>query len=218
MINPYSFSKLSTSGHREIARFSVVSKLFMVTLSHSLILPRCLFLLSITQTHLLWRTHTHVRVVGHAHIDSGLQQDWKSDQCRLSWLLLFFFCKGGSDWLMRRATCWCCTFALCLLLLTGSIAGVAHHACHSSGNFSSLWYTNTITHIHTHPHTHTHTHTHTHISRFFNSSPALSSYANAPGFRVWFALPEIQTVLSFSLWSYQSLLQICHSTLTRGRR
>ena len=57
-----------------------------------------------------------------------------------------------------------------------------------------------------------------HVSRFFKPSPALSIYANAPGFQVWFALPEIQTVLSFSLWPYQSLLQICHSTLTRGRR
>ena len=55
-----------------------------------------------------------------------------------------------------------------------------------------------------------------HVSRFFNPSPALSIYTNAPGFQVRFALPEIQTVLSFSLWSYQSLLQICHSTLTRG--
>ena len=40
-------------------------------------------------------------------------------------------------------------FALCLLLLTWSIAGVACRACHSSGTFFSLW------------HTHTHTHTHT---------------------------------------------------------
>ena len=37
-------------------------------------------------------------------------------------------------------------FALCLLLLTWSIAGVACRACHSSGTFFSLWHTHTHTH------------------------------------------------------------------------
>ena len=52
-------------------------------------------------------------------------------------------------------------FALCLLLLTWSIAGVACRACHSSGTF---FHCDTHTHAHarTHARTHTHTHTHTH--------------------------------------------------------
>ena len=44
-------------------------------------------------------------------------------------------------------------FALCLLLLARSIAGITCCACHSSGTFFSMW----------------HTHTHTHTSLFFYS-------------------------------------------------
>ena len=72
-------------------------------------------------------------------------------------------------------------FALCLLLLTWSIAGVACRACHSSGTF---FHCDTHTHTHTHrtspppppphhtPHTraractHTHGHTHACVSRW----------------------------------------------------
>ena len=46
-------------------------------------------------------------------------------------------------------------FALWLLLLTWSIAGIACRACHSAGTFF---------HCHTHTHTHTHTDTHTHTN------------------------------------------------------
>ena len=91
--------------------------------------------------------------------------------CRFSKLLLFSFfsCKDGSDRLMKRASYSCCNFfALCLLLLTWSIAGIVCRACHSSGTFF-MWHTHTYylssfseTHTHTRTHTRTHTHTHTH--------------------------------------------------------
>ena len=89
---------------------------------------------------------------------------------RFSKLILFsffFFCiKDGSDRLMKRASYSLVVifFALSLLLLTWSIAGIACHACHSSGTFFSLWHTHAraCTHAHTHTHTHTRTHTHTH--------------------------------------------------------
>ena len=58
--------------------------------------------------------------------------------CRFSKLLLFsfFFCKDGSDRLMKRPfSLVVIFFALCLLLLTWSIAGVACRACHSSCTF-----------------------------------------------------------------------------------
>ena len=81
------------------------------------------------------------------------------------------------DWWNGRLTLVVIFFALCLLLLTWSIAGVACSACHSSGTFfhcdththtqnNSSNYTHARTHIyihvHTHAHTHLHTHTHTH--------------------------------------------------------
>ena len=53
------------------------------------------------------------------------------------------------DWWNGPLTLVVIFFALCLLLLTWSIARVACRACHSSGILFSLW------------HTHTHTHTHT---------------------------------------------------------
>ena len=46
---------------------------------------------------------------------------------------------------MHTHTC-CILFALCLLLLTWSIAGIACRACHSSGTFFSLWHTQAHTH------------------------------------------------------------------------
>ena len=51
-------------------------------------------------------------------------------------------------------------FALCLLLLTWSIAGVACGACHSSGNLFFI-----VTHTHTHTRTHTHKHAHTTVRK-----------------------------------------------------
>ena len=54
------------------------------------------------------------------------------------------------DWWNGPLTLVVTFFALCLLLLTWSIAGVACRACHSSG---------TVFHCDTHTHTHTHTHT-----------------------------------------------------------
>ena len=54
------------------------------------------------------------------------------------------------DWWNGPLTLVVIFFALCLLLLTWSIAGVACRACHSSGTFF---------HCDTHTHTHTHTHT-----------------------------------------------------------
>ena len=48
-------------------------------------------------------------------------------------------------------------FALCLLLLARSIAGITCSACHSSGTFFSMW----------------HTHTHTHFSFFYSVTLAV---------------------------------------------
>ena len=64
------------------------------------------------------------------------------------------------DWWNGPLTLVVIFFALCLLLLTWSIASVACRACHSSGTFFSFWHTHT--HTHTRAHTRTHTHTHTH--------------------------------------------------------
>ena len=47
------------------------------------------------------------------------------------------------DWWNGPLTLVVIFFALCLLLLTWSIAGVACRACHSSGTFFSLWHTHT---------------------------------------------------------------------------
>ena len=54
------------------------------------------------------------------------------------------------DWWNEPLTLVVIFFALCLLLLTWSIACVACRACHSSGTFFSLW------------------HTHIHLSLFFS--------------------------------------------------
>ena len=66
------------------------------------------------------------------------------------------------DWWNGPPTLVVIFFALCLLLLTWSIAGVACRACHSSGTF---FHCDTHTHAKRPPppppHTHTHTHTHT---------------------------------------------------------
>ena len=79
---------------------------------------------------------------------------------------------------MKRASSSCYIFsALCLLLPTWSIAGIACRACyivwhflfilthkhtHTHANRNTHTPTHAHTHTHTHAHTHTHTHTHTH--------------------------------------------------------
>ena len=85
--------------------------------------------------------------------------------CRFSKLLLFsfFFCKDGSDRLMKRASCSCCNF-LCVVL---AAAYLKYRRCRLSclpfvWHFFSLWHTHTHTHARTHARTHAHTHTHTH--------------------------------------------------------
>ena len=62
------------------------------------------------------------------------------------------------DWWNGPLTLAVIFFALCLLLFTWSIAGVACRACHSSGTFFSLWHTHTHTHTHTHARTHARKH------------------------------------------------------------
>ena len=55
-------------------------------------------------------------------------------------------------------------------------------------------------------------------SDFLTCHQRLVSTLMRQGFTYNLLCRKFQTVLSFSLWLYQSLLQICHSTLTRGRR
>ena len=87
--------------------------------------------------------------------------------CRFSKLLLFsfFFCKGGSDRLMKRASFSCCNF-LCVVL---AAAYLKYCRCRLSC-LPFVWHfffivTHTHTHTHTQTHTHTHTHTHMHACR-----------------------------------------------------
>ena len=70
--------------------------------------------------------------------------------CRFSKLLLFsfFFCKDGSDRLMKRASCSCCNF-LCVVL---AAAYLKYRRCHLSC-LPFFW------HFFFHCDTHTHTHT-----------------------------------------------------------
>ena len=72
--------------------------------------------------------------------------------CRFSKLLLFSFSSvrmAVIDWWNGPLSLVVIFFALCLLLLTWSIAGVACRACHSSGTFFLLRHTqNALTHIH----------------------------------------------------------------------
>ena len=93
-----------------------------------------------THAHTRTHTHTHAHTRTHAHTHAHTQahtQTHTHTNGPLSLVVIFF--------------------ALCLLLLTWSIAGVACRACHSSGTFFHC-----DTHAHTHMHTHTHAHTHTH--------------------------------------------------------
>ena len=87
------------------------------------------------------RTHAHKHTHTHTHT------------------LLFFSSVRMAviDWWNGPLSLVVIFFALCLLLLTWSIAGVACRACHSSGTFFHC-----DTHTHTHARTHAHTHTHTH--------------------------------------------------------
>ena len=89
-----------------------------------------------------------------------------SNMCRFSNLLLFsfFFCKDGSDRLMKRASFSCCNF-LCVVLAD---AYLKYRRCRLSC-LPFVWhffFIVTHTHTHTHTHTCTHTHTHTHALMF----------------------------------------------------
>ena len=77
--------------------------------------------------------------------------------CRFSKLLLFsfFFCKDGSDRLMKRASYSCCNF-LCILL---AAAYLKYRLCRLSC-LPFVWHPFFIV---THTHTHTHIHTNTHV-------------------------------------------------------
>ena len=87
--------------------------------------------------------------------------------CRFSKLLLFsfFFCKDGSDRLMKRASYSCCNF-LCVVL---AATNLKYRRCRLSclpfvWHFFSLW------HTHTHTCTHTRTHAHVHTQRTMTKS------------------------------------------------
>ena len=88
---------------------------------------------------------------------------WHTHTCRFSKLLFFSFSSvrmAVIDWWNGPLTLVVIFFALCLLLLTWSIAGVACRACHSSGTFF---------------HCDTHTHTQTNILHAITST--VKSYA-----------------------------------------
>ena len=92
--------------------------------------------------------------------------------CRFSKLLLFsfFFCKDGSDWLMKRASYSCCNF-LCVVL---AATFLKYRRCRLS-RLPFVWHlffivTHTHTHTHAHAHTHTHTHTHTYTHTHLRGS------------------------------------------------
>ena len=115
----------------------------------------CMHARTLSLTHVHTHTHTHAHTSTHTHKHSVLVD---CNMCRFRKMLLFslfFFCKDGSDRLMKRASFSCCNFlcVLCLLLLTCSIAGIAGRACHSSGTF--------FFHCDTHTHTHARKHMHT---------------------------------------------------------
>ena len=72
------------------------------------------------------------------------------NMCRLSKLLLFFFCKDGSDRLMKRASYPCCIF-LCVVLA----AAYLKYRWYRLSCLPFVWH---FFHCDTHTHTHTHTH------------------------------------------------------------
>ena len=86
--------------------------------------------------------------------------------CRFSKLLLFsfFFCKEGSDRLMKRASYSCCNF-LCVVL---AAAYLKYRLCRLSC-LPFVWHLffHCDTHTRAHAHTHTHTHTHTRARETF---------------------------------------------------
>ena len=85
--------------------------------------------------------------------------------CRFSKLLLFsfFFCKDGSDRLMKRASYSCCNF-LCIVL---AAAYLKYRLCRLSC-LPFVWHS--FFHCDTHTHTH-HTHKHTHIRTHKHKHP-----------------------------------------------
>ena len=70
------------------------------------------------------------------------------NMCRISKRLLFFSSVRMAviDWWNRLHTLVVFLLALCLLLLSWSIASIACRACHWSGTFFSLWHTRKILH------------------------------------------------------------------------
>ena len=86
-----------------------------------------------------------------------------SNMCRFSKLLLFsfFFCKDGSDRLMKRASFSCCNF-LCVVL---AAAYLKYRRCRLSC-LPFVWHffhCDTPARPHAQTHTYTHTHTYTRI-------------------------------------------------------
>ena len=85
------------------------------------------------------------------------------NMCRFSKLLLFsfFFCKDGSDRLMKRASYSCCNF-LCIVL---AAADLKYRLCRLSC-LPFVWH---LFFIVTHTHTHTHSHSRT---RYLEYAPS----------------------------------------------
>ena len=104
-------------------------------------------------------THTHTHAQTHTHTESTpvsieVPKQVDCNMCRFSKLLLFsfFFCKDGSDRLMKRASYSCCNF-LCVVL---AAAYLKYHRCRLSC-LPFVWHLFFIvTHTHTHAQTHNH--------------------------------------------------------------
>ena len=122
----------------------------------------------------LWHTNTHTHTHTHTHTRYRFKSrpgEWNfcHSCCQLylsplslSLSLSLSFCKDGSDWLMKRASCSCCNF-LCVVHAATNLKYRRYRlSCLPFvWHFLSLWHTHSQ-HTHTHTHTHTRTHTHTH--------------------------------------------------------
>ena len=91
--------------------------------------------------------HMHIHTNTHTQVPKQVD----CNMCRFSRLLLFsfFFCKDGSDRLMKRASFSCCSF-ICVVL---AAAYLKYRRCRLSC-LPFVW------HLFFHCDTHTHTHTH----------------------------------------------------------
>ena len=117
--------------------------------------------------------------------------------CRFSKLLLFsfFFCKDGSDRLMKRASFSCCNF-LCVVL---AAAYLKYRRCRLSC-LPFVWhFFFIVTHTHTHTHTHARTHTPTH-ARTHPSTHTERALSAAKRVSRIFAQERVKT----SLWAKNS--------------